>query len=62
MNWLLDEQRQLVFVENGFRPAAKNLASRIPPELLPLTQAKALGTTEAGKTQTYLDLAKEIYK
>ncbi|HEY4774267.1 MAG TPA: extracellular solute-binding protein [Xanthobacteraceae bacterium] len=62
MNWLLDEPRQLIYVNEGFRPALKGIAAKIPSELRPLTLAKALGTTEPGKTQHYLDLAKEIYK
>jgi iron(III) transport system substrate-binding protein len=62
MNFMLDPSRQLLFATEGFRPAAKDMAPRIPEEIRPLTQAKAMGTTEPGKTQGYLDLAKEIYK
>ena len=62
MNWLLDPDQQLVFAKEGFRPTAKDMGSRIPEDIRPLTQAKAMGTTEPGKTQSYLDLAKEIYK
>jgi iron(III) transport system substrate-binding protein len=62
INYLLDPSRQLLFAAEGFRPAAKDMGPRIPEEIRPLTQAKAMGTMEAGKTQHYLDLAKEIYK
>ncbi len=62
MNYLLDPGRQVLFAKEGFRPAAKDMGPRIPEELRPLTQAKPMGTMEAGKTQVYLDLAKEIYK
>jgi iron(III) transport system substrate-binding protein len=62
MNFLLDPARQLLFAKEGFRPAAKDMGPRIPEEIRPLTQAKAMGTTVPGKTQGYLDLAKEIYK
>jgi iron(III) transport system substrate-binding protein len=62
MNFLLDPAQQLVFALEGFRPAAKDMGPRIPEELRPLTLAKAMGTTEPGKTQSYLNLAKEIYK
>ena len=62
MNFMLDPSRQLVFATAGFRPAARDMGPRIPEEIRPLTQAKAMGTTEPGKTQGYLDLAKEIYK
>jgi iron(III) transport system substrate-binding protein len=62
MNFMLDPARQLFFATEGFRPAAKDMGPRIPEEIRPLTQAKAMGTTEPGKTQGYLDLAKEIYK
>ena len=62
MNWLLEPEQQLVFALEGFRTAAKDMGQRIPEDIRPLTQAKAMGTTEPGKTQGYLDLAKEIYK
>jgi iron(III) transport system substrate-binding protein len=62
LNDLLEPDRQLVFATEGFRPAAKDMGPRIPEDIRPLTQAKAMGTTEPGKTQGYLDLAKEIYK
>lgn len=62
MNFMLDPAQQLKFATEGFRPAAKDMGPRIPEEIRPLTQAKAMGTTEPGKTQGYLDLAKEIYK
>ena len=62
MNFLLDPTRQLLFPTEGFRPSAKDMGPRIPEKVRPLTQAKAMGTTEPGKTQGYLDLAKEIYK
>ena len=58
--------RDTTLVAEGFTrlacvdPSHKLL--RIPEEIRPLTQAKAMGTMEAGKTQHYLDLAKEIYK
>ncbi len=62
MNFILDPAQQLVIALEGFRPAAKDMGPRIPEELRPLTLAKPMGTTEPGKTQGYLDLAKEIYK
>ena len=62
MNWLLEPDQQLVFALEGFRPAARDMGPRIPEDIRPLTQAKAMGTTEPGKTQAYLDLAQEIYK
>lgn len=62
MNFMLDPSRQLVFATEGFRPATKDMGPRIPEELRPLTLPKLMGTTEPGKTQAYLDLAKEIYK
>jgi iron(III) transport system substrate-binding protein len=62
MNFLLEPDQQLVFALEGFRPAAKDMGPRIPEDIRPLTQAKGMGTTEPGKTQMYLDLAKEIYK
>jgi iron(III) transport system substrate-binding protein len=62
MNWLLEPDQQLVFALEGFRPAAKDMGPRIPEDIRPLTQAKTMGTTEPGKTQAYLNLAKEIYK
>jgi len=62
MNFLLDPGPQLLIATEGFRPAAKDMGPRIPEDIRALTQAKALGTTEPGKTQTYLDLAKDIYK
>jgi len=62
MNFLLEPDQQVLFALEGFRPAAKDMGPRIPEDIRPLTQAKGMGTTEPGKTQTYLDLAKEIYK
>jgi iron(III) transport system substrate-binding protein len=62
MNFLLDSTRQVLIAKEGFRPAAKDMGPRIPEEIRSLTQAKAMGTTEPGKTQGYLDLAKQIYK
>jgi iron(III) transport system substrate-binding protein len=62
MNFLLAPDQQLGFALEGFRPAAKDMGPRIPEDIRPLTQAKAMGTTEPGKTQGYLDIAKEIYK
>jgi iron(III) transport system substrate-binding protein len=62
MHYLLDPERQVIFAKEGFRPAAKDMGPRIPEDLRPLTQAKPMGTMEPGKTQVYLDLAKELYK
>ena len=62
MNWLLEPDQQLVLALEGFRPAAKNMGPRIPEDIRPLTQAKAMGTTDPSKTQGYLNLASEIYK
>jgi len=62
INFLLDPGPQLLIATEGFRPAAKDMGPRIPEAIRALTLAKALGTTEPGKTQGYLDLAKEIYK
>jgi hypothetical protein len=38
------------------------MGPRIPEDIRPLTQAKAMGTTDPSKTQAYLDLANKIYK
>jgi len=62
MNFLLEPEQQVAFALEGFRPAARDMGPRIPEDIRPLTQAKGMGTTEPGKTQGYLDLAKEIYK
>jgi iron(III) transport system substrate-binding protein len=62
MNFLLEPEQQVAFALDGFRPAARDMGPRIPEDIRPFTQAKGMGTTEPGKTQTYLDLAKEIYK
>lgn len=62
LNWMLEPDRQLYFATYGYRPAAKGLAARIPPELRPLTEARMLGTTTPGRTDELLALAKEIYK
>jgi iron(III) transport system substrate-binding protein len=62
MNFLLEPEQQVAFALEGFRPAARDMGPRIPEDIRALTQAKAMGTTEPGKTQGYLDLAKEIYK
>ena len=62
MNFLLEPEQQVAFALEGFRPAARGMGPRIPEDIRPLTQAKGMGTTEPGKTQGYLDLAKEIYK
>jgi iron(III) transport system substrate-binding protein len=62
INFLLEPEQQLMFALEGFRPAAKDMGPRIPEDIRPLTQAKGMGTTQPGKTQEYLDLAKEIYK
>jgi len=62
MNFLLEPEQQVAFALEGFRPAARGMGPRIPEDIRPLTQAKGMGTTQPGKTQGYLDLAKEIYK
>jgi len=62
MSFLLEPEQQVAFAVEGFRPAVKDMGPRIPEDIRPLTQAKGMGTTEPGKTQAYLDLAKEIYK
>jgi iron(III) transport system substrate-binding protein len=62
MNFLLEPDPQLLIAGEGFRPTAKDMGPRIPEDIRALTLAKAMGTTEVGKTQLYLDLAKEIYK
>jgi iron(III) transport system substrate-binding protein len=62
MNFLLESDAQLLIAAEGFRPTAKDMGPRIPEDIRALTLAKALGTTEVGKTQFYLDLAKDIYK
>jgi iron(III) transport system substrate-binding protein len=62
MNWLLEPDQQLVLALEGFRPAARDMGPRIPEDIRPLTQAKAMGTTDPSKTQAYLDLANKIYK
>jgi iron(III) transport system substrate-binding protein len=62
MNWLLEPDQQLVLALEGFRPATRDMGPRIPEDIRPLTQAKAMGTTDPSKTQAYLNLASEIYK
>jgi iron(III) transport system substrate-binding protein len=62
LNFMLDPSRQLVFATEGFRPAVKDMGPRIPEDIRAFTLPKLMGTTEPGKTQGYLDLAKEIYK
>jgi iron(III) transport system substrate-binding protein len=60
MNFMLDRAAQELFASEGFRPALEG--TPIPADLAPVIAAKALGTTTPGKTQTFLDLANEIYK
>jgi hypothetical protein len=62
MNFLLEADPQLLIALEGFRPTGKDMGPRIPEDIRALTLAKPMGTTEPGKTQFYLDLAKEIYK
>ena len=62
MNFLLEPEQQVAFALEGFRPAARDMGPRIPEDIRPLTQAKAMGTTDPSKTQAYLNLASEIYK
>jgi iron(III) transport system substrate-binding protein len=60
MNFMLDRAAQELIASEGFRPAVEG--TPIPADLAPVIAAKALGTTTPGKTQTFLDLATEIYK
>ena len=60
MNFMLDRAGQELIASEGFRPAVEGTA--MPADLAPVIAAKTLGTTTPGKTQGFLDLAKEIYK
>jgi iron(III) transport system substrate-binding protein len=60
MNFMLERDAQALIASEGFRPAVAG--TPIPADLAPIIAAKALGTTTPGKTQTFLDLAAEIYK
>ena len=60
MNFMLDRAAQELIASEGFRPAVEGTPT--PADLAPVIAAQPLGTTTPGKTQGFLDLAKEIYK
>jgi iron(III) transport system substrate-binding protein len=62
MNHYLDVDSQLVFANAGYNPVVKGVVEKTLPEIKPLLDTKAMGTTDPAKQDEMLALAKEIYK
>jgi iron(III) transport system substrate-binding protein len=63
LNYLLEEEPQIMLAEDGFRPAAKGMGSKVPAALRPYTvDAKLLGTTNPQSRDKMMKLAGQIYK
>ena len=63
LNFLLDDEPQLMQAREGFRPAITGMDDKVPPELRPYTTgAKLLGTTRPDARNKMMKLAQGIYK
>jgi iron(III) transport system substrate-binding protein len=63
LNFLLDDEPQLMQAREGFRPAVAGMDEKVPPELRPYTTgAKLLGTTRPEARNKMMKLAQGIYK
>jgi iron(III) transport system substrate-binding protein len=61
INFALDKEGQLTYAKEGFRPATDGMEASIPKDILPLTMAKLLGTTDWKRQNDMLKMAVEIY-
>jgi iron(III) transport system substrate-binding protein len=62
IEWYLSEENQKRVAAFGVLPVVKGASSALPPEALPMAQAKFMGTIEPETQQKMLDLATAIYK
>jgi iron(III) transport system substrate-binding protein len=62
MNHYLEPESQLVFANAGYNPVIRGVVEKTLPEIRPLLDTKAMGTTDFTKQDEMLALAKEIYK
>jgi iron(III) transport system substrate-binding protein len=62
-DFMLTDTAQVMFATDAFRPAASDMADKVPPKLRPLTvDAKLLGTTDPARRDAMIAAAKEIFK
>jgi iron(III) transport system substrate-binding protein len=62
MNFMLEQESQLVFANGGVKPVVNDVIEQANPALRELLNAPALGTTEVERQNEMLKLANEIYK
>jgi iron(III) transport system substrate-binding protein len=61
-NFTLEPEVQIVFGEQGFRPAVKGMSAKIPGDLREIAEHRLLGTTSVDKQDAMLALANNIYR
>jgi iron(III) transport system substrate-binding protein len=62
LNFLLDDEAQVLLAASRFGPSTKDMAGKIPAELRPIVQPKLLGTSTPQHFDEMLKLAAEIYQ
>jgi iron(III) transport system substrate-binding protein len=62
INFLLSDEAQLIFAQEGLGPVVGAVDTKVPDDLRPLVTAKPMGTSDWRREQQLLQLAKEIFK
>jgi iron(III) transport system substrate-binding protein len=62
INFLLSDEAQLIFAQEGLGPVVDAVDTKVPDDLRPLVTAKPMGTSDWRREQQLLQLAKEIFK
>jgi iron(III) transport system substrate-binding protein len=61
LNYLLEQNTQLVYASAGMNPAVTGVIERVPEKMRPLLEAKLMGTVTPALSAPMIAAAKEIY-
>jgi iron(III) transport system substrate-binding protein len=62
INFLLSDEAQLIFAQEGLGPVVGAVDAKVPDDLRPLVAAKPMGTSDWRREQQLLLLAKELFR
>ncbi len=62
INFLLSEEAQTIYANEGLGPVINGIDNKIPEELRPLVTAKEMSTSDWRREKELLQLAKDIFK
>jgi iron(III) transport system substrate-binding protein len=62
INFLLSDEVQAIYANEGLGPVIDGIDAKIPDDLRPLVTAKEMGTADWKREKQLLELAKEIFK